>query len=369
MLDTQYAPAERESVETCILQREKLNKKHIFKSVIDDMPYLFMVLNDCRQIIYTNKSVLDFLNCKLEDIQGKRPGEALGCIHADEYDGGCGTSLFCKNCGAVNAILSALQRMQKMEECRLTTVGGVSFDLRVWTYPLPIIDKKYVAFICNDISDEKRRRALERIFFHDVLNTAGGIQGAVGKLSEQTYHTPEIARCIMDMTSEMINEIKAQKDLAAAEANELLVNQEMVSTRDMIAHVVHLYRNHLVCKDRHIAISPDCREYTFYSDTVLLFRVLGNMLKNALEASKNGETVTISCCCRGNRILFEVHNPGYIQEDVQLQIFQRSFSTKGNGRGLGTYSMKMLSSRYLGGDVYFTSTPDQGTVFTASYPL
>ena len=39
---------------------------------------------------------------------------------------------------------------------------------------------------------------------------------------------------------------------------------------------------------------------------------------------------------------------------VQLQIFKRSFSTKGAARGLGTYSMRLLSERYLKGVVSFT---------------
>ena len=48
---------------------------------------------------------------------------------------------------------------------------------------------------------------------------------------------------------------------------------------------------------------------------------------------------------------------------AQLQIFQRSFSSKGDGRGLGTYSVKLLTERYLGGSVAFDSTLEQGTTF------
>ncbi len=51
-----------------------------------------------------------------------------------------------------------------------------------------------------------------------------------------------------------------------------------------------------------------------------------------------------------------------------MQMFHRSFSTKGTGRGLGTYSMKLLSERYLGGSVTFRSIPGEGTTFTARYP-
>ena len=66
---------------------------------------------------------------------------------------------------------------------------------------------------------------------------------------------------------------------------------------------------------------------------------------------------------------FSVHNPNPMPRNVQLQVFQRSFSTKGSGRGLGTYSMKLLSERYLGGRVSFESNEESGTVFRARYPV
>jgi sensor histidine kinase regulating citrate/malate metabolism len=58
-----------------------------------------------------------------------------------------------------------------------------------------------------------------------------------------------------------------------------------------------------------------------------------------------------------------VHNQGFIPKDVQLQIFQRSFSTKGEGRGIGTYSMKLLGEKYLKGKVRFESLDKNGTTF------
>jgi sensor histidine kinase regulating citrate/malate metabolism len=92
------------------------------------------------------------------------------------------------------------------------------------------------------------------------------------------------------------------------------------------------------------------------------------MAKNALEASDTGHTVTFACgpCAQG--VYFSVHNPTFMPRSVQLQIFQRSFSTKGNGRGLGTYSMKLLTENYLHGRIEFTTDPNTGTTFTAIYP-
>jgi sensor histidine kinase regulating citrate/malate metabolism len=56
-------------------------------------------------------------------------------------------------------------------------------------------------------------------------------------------------------------------------------------------------------------------------------------------------------------------NPTYMTEETKLQVFQRSFSTKGINRGLGTYSMKLLGERYLKGKVGFTSDEKNGTHF------
>ena len=44
-------------------------------------------------------------------------------------------------------------------------------------------------------------------------------------------------------------------------------------------------------------------------------------------------------------------------------------SAKGEGRGLGTYAMRLLSERYLKGHVSFTTSPLAGTKFHAIYPL
>jgi sensor histidine kinase regulating citrate/malate metabolism len=53
--------------------------------------------------------------------------------------------------------------------------------------------------------------------------------------------------------------------------------------------------------------------------------------------------------------------------EIQLQVFQRSCSTKGDGRGTGTYSIRLLSS-YLLGAASFSSTPEEGTTFHVTLP-
>ncbi|MFH2029453.1 MAG: hypothetical protein ABIJ40_02350 [Bacteroidota bacterium] len=71
------------------------------------------------------------------------------------------------------------------------------------------------------------------------------------------------------------------------------------------------------------------------------------MTKNALEASSPRQTVTLSCNVKAGTIDFRIESLNVILREVQLEVFQKSFSTKGSERGLGTYSVKLLTERYL----------------------
>ncbi len=67
-----------------------------------------------------------------------------------------------------------------------------------------------------------------------------------------------------------------------------------------------------------------------------------------------------------NIIFFFVYNKTVMTESVKLQVFQRSFSTKGKGRGIGTYSVKLFVERYLKGKVAFVSEEGKGTTFSVT---
>jgi signal transduction histidine kinase len=58
-----------------------------------------------------------------------------------------------------------------------------------------------------------------------------------------------------------------------------------------------------------------------------------------------------------------------MERQVQLQIFHRYFSTRGEGRGLGTWGMKLLAEEYLGGRVSFSTSPESGTTFSLTLPF
>lgn len=167
---------------------------------------------------------------------------------------------------------------------------------------------------------------------------------------------------------ELNEEIGAQRTLLQAESGELVLAPAEVGTLALLKEAVDLYRSHPVAEGRVLCLDERAQDATVVSDRVLLLRVVCNLIKNALEACREGQTVTVGCTAADGMAEFWVHNAGFMPREVQLQIFQRSFSTKGLGRGLGTYSVRLLTERYLKGSVSFTSSAEFGTTFRVRCP-
>lgn len=373
MVTTKFAPAERASAQEIARQVQLFAGEDLLGILPNTVPCILLALNEYRQIVYANERFLELLPAqkRQDGILGQRPGEALGCLHAFEDGGGCGTTESCSTCGAVHAILSSQGGAAEIKECRITRgENGEALDLRVWTTPIAVAGESFTILAALDISHEKRRQSLERIFLHDICNVAYGLSWFAGFLQKATpEQIPGYIDSVGRLCRQLIEEIEAQRILMRAEAGDLPLKQEKLSSLQLLEHAVGLYREHPVAQERHLQIIPNAEDVTLVGDRTLLSRVLCNLLKNALEACRSDETVTAGCTGQDGHVEFSIHNPGAIPREIQLQIFQRSFSTKGTGRGLGTYSIKLLTERYLHGQVSFTSTPEQGTIFQVRYPL
>ncbi|KAA3663568.1 MAG: sensor histidine kinase, partial [Chloroflexi bacterium] len=331
-----------------------------------------------RQIVYANPKCLElFRFSHLDKIVGLRPGEAFNCINAFKTDGGCGTTLFCSTCDAIKAVLQAQQGRKSVQECRISTKNedneAKALDLRVTATPQIFDDELYTIFSLVDISDEKRRRILEKIFFHDITNTAGAING-LAEIMNDTQSMEELeafglGEMLSTVSNRLLDEIQAQRQLMAAENGELTVDAEYFYTETFMQDLVNIYKSHPVADDKNLIIDKSIENVLLMADRAILGRVIGNMVKNALEACSPDETVTIGCQKLSNSMQFWVHNPKHMPKRIQLQIFQRSFSTKGHGRGLGTYSMKLLSENFLQGRISFESSAEDGTTFIGVYPI
>jgi len=370
-LKTEFAPAERASEEELKQQAIIFRENSIINQLANSIPNLLLILNHERQIVFANQNFIKLLQLSdLDEIIGKRPGEAVNCIHS-KGEGGCGTTQFCSKCGAINAILESQKNTQSVKECRILTTQNDALDFLVVATPYWVNGLMFTLFTLSDISDEKRRMTLERIFFHDVLNTAGGISGLseVIQLVDDPGEQRELLRIIHHSSESLVEEIKSQQQLNAAERGTLEPECSEIFSLEILKELSELYARHPIIGNKKIIIENTSQNLKFKSDKVLVKRTLGNMIKNSLEASLPEGIVTLSGNEGTGSVIFSVHNSTYIKKEIQLQLFKRSFSTKGSGRGIGTYSIKLLGEKYLKGKVWFESFENTGTTFFIELPL
>jgi signal transduction histidine kinase len=348
----------------------KLSSDALMTNVAHGSASFLAILNSDRQIVFANRALIDTFGVADDDAIGRRPGELMSCRSVDLGPDGCGTSPFCKTCGAAQAVNRARLGKPEEKECRILRANGEPLELKVTATPFVVDDETFVLFSAIDISDAKRRRSLERIFFHDIMNTATGVRGLSSMARIVTDEERNEILELLESTSEhLIDEIQGQTELLAAETNDLFVHPRTIASRSLLESLASQYATHEVGLGREVEIAANNCDVAFVSDPVLLCRILGNLTKNALEATPEGGIVTLRCRPQGRRLLFSVHNQSAMPEQSQLQVFQRSFSTKGEGRGLGTYGSRLLAERYLHGEVSFVSTEGEGTTFTVSLPL
>lgn len=338
--------------------------------LLDALPHFLLILNQQREIVYANHCLVETLGVdSVEAFYGHKPGDVLDCIHAFE-DGGCGKTESCQACGAARAVGESENGASSVHECRvLQHHSGRALDLRITATPFELAGEQFTVLVLTDIAEEKRRQSLERLFFHDLMNTAGCILG-YAELLQRTpaEQMPVVGREISQLIKDLADEVHAHRDLLDAERQDLQVQFEPVNSREVLNVAVQACRTQGLAHAGNLQLDAATAEVLFPCDRRLLLRVLNNMVKNALEASSEGSSVTAGCQADSAGVDFWVHNDGVMPREVQLQVFQRSFSTKGKGRGLGTYSIKLLTERYLNGQASFVSTPETGTVFTVRYP-
>lgn len=342
------------------------------RQLLDFLPQPLLVINRIWQVVYANRAVL-----ALFDLGGRTPppglcaGEAFHCLHARRPPAASSVGDACQICGVARAVALALEGRETVGECRLTcelSGGGPPLELRVSAAPLLDAGERLILLALSDVGPEKRRAMLANVCFHDLLNTLTSIRGLLDVLKHSDVaERPEICELLRETTRGSIEEITTLRLLEQAEECTLRVNCGELATGPFLRQVLGTLERHPQARGKRLRLGGEVADVTLQTDGHLLRRVIDNMVLNALEATGEGGTVTLGCRSTGEAVEFTVHNPAAIPLEVQSQIFSRSFSTKGDGRGFGTFSVQLLTS-LLGGTAGFVSTPETGTTFRVTFP-
>lgn len=373
-METHFAIPERSSSKQMQQELELMSNNPIIDSILKFVPSVLAVLNENRQILLVNDKLLQMLNMtELKEVVGLRPGEAIKCVHADEEPAGCGTSKYCSTCGAAIAIVTSLAEDNPKE--RLCAIEArqngreKEYSFKVTAVPFSIKSKSFILLFMRDITREHQRAALERVFFHDINNIMTGLMGTT-QLLDFSSADPELTKVLKRSINRLNKEIDIQALISRSQDTDYQIHHNAVRIDEIVKELQAIIPEHKSANNKDLIIRTPIPKITVNTDYSLVMRVLTNMLTNAFEATDRGGKVKMRVEQQNDKIIFHVWNHQVIPQDIQKRIFQQYFSTKEEkGRGLGTYSMKLLGEKLLDGRVWFDSAQNTGTTFHFALPI
>jgi signal transduction histidine kinase len=220
------------------------------------------------------------------------------------------------------------------------------------------------------------REEVGRISRHDLKNPLQSIL-SVPELLLMTLDLEDYQRDMLKRVEEsgyaMLNMINLSLDMFKMEQGIYTLQAEPVDLLKVVRKVIADQESVWSSKDMDIALLLDgdvagpTARMIVSGEELLCYSMLSNLIRNALDASPEGERLAIRLDSQGGAL--SIHNMGAVPEDIRDSFFEKyATSGKARGTGLGTYSAKMIAEVH-GGSIDFTTSEAAGTTVTVVLPL
>lgn len=231
--------------------------------------------------------------------------------------------------------------------------------------------------VLGDISERKKaesmRSDVESVVRHDLKSPLGSMQNAMELMELLGPLNVEQAKVVAEvrtLTRRMQDLITLSIDLHAMEAGAF----KPVLTPVDLCSVVEMQRVELrplvEGKGLRLTLISDCPDKEFYvlGERRLLDAVFSNLLKNAAEASPEGDAITVRLSLEGPLAEVFIRNQGEVPKSIRDRFFEKyATAGKSGGTGLGTYSARLMV-RTLGGTLSLNTEEPGATTLIVRLP-
>jgi signal transduction histidine kinase len=214
-------------------------------------------------------------------------------------------------------------------------------------------------------------REMARQVAHEIKNPLTPMKLGVQQLRRVIQTQPERAA---EAAARLAPTLLAQIDLLTQIANSFSQfaslppdHKEPVLLNRLVDEVVRLYQ---VSEEAEVVAFVPPHEIWTLGQAGNLSRVLGNLVKNALQAMPDDRRgrVELRLEERADEAVVVVKDNGVgIPVEIQYRVFEPNFSTKTSGMGLGLAITRRIVENH-GGEIEFISTPGRGTEFIVRLP-
>ncbi len=225
---------------------------------------------------------------------------------------------------------------------------------------------------------EKMHQNMAELVVHDLKAPIASIKGMLDLIGRQQLvdeKESERFNQIGGMADFMLLMLTDLLDIGRAQRVGLTLNPVKVDLSQMAFSLRKFFAGH--CEVNGIRLEFRLAEgFNFIeTDQNLLFRILANLLSNAIRVSKPGQSVEVeSAVGQGQRVRFSVldRGPG-VPDDQKQRIFEKFVTTsvpasrEEGGTGIGL-SFCRLAAESLRGKVWVEDRPGGGSRFSLEFP-
>lgn len=222
-------------------------------------------------------------------------------------------------------------------------------------------------------SSREKDRIL-RTVAHDLRNPLGGIASLTSIMVEETedndlkYQLKIIKDTSAD-TLELINEI-----LEATNNTSAVLHKQLVEINSLLNNSIELLRFKAAEKHQHIVVDGFDTAEQLYINREMIWRVISNLISNAIKFSPVDATIHIKSIQRENYVQIAVNDHGIgIPDEMKDKVFNMFTDAKRAGTigeksfGLGLSICKQIIEKHHG-KIWFESSPKKGTTFYLKLP-
>jgi two-component system, OmpR family, sensor histidine kinase VicK len=236
--------------------------------------------------------------------------------------------------------------------------------------------KKDLEKAIEEIRNSSREKdRILRTVAHDLRNPLGGIASLTSIMVEETGYDTDLQyqlKIIKDTSSdtlELINEI-----LEATNNTSSDLKKQLVEVNSLLNNSIELLKFKASEKHQEIILDPLDTSEQLYINREMIWRVISNLISNAIKFSPVGETIHLKTVNETNNIKISITDHGIgIPTEMKDKVFNMFTDAKRAGTigeksfGLGLSICKQIIEKHQG-KIWFESIDGKGTTFYVRLP-
>lgn len=264
----------------------------------------------------------------------------------------------------------------KMHQTRLNKrnekiiVGNASSELNVLVeaYNNMIDELEESAVKLARSEREQAWREMAKQVAHEIKNPLTPMRLSVQSFERKfDANDPKVNEKVKEYSETLIQQIDVMSSIASAFSDFAKMPKQKRERIEVIG-VVKMALD--IFNEEDVSYYPSEKELYANLDKTQLIRIVTNLIKNAIQATKGIDLpkIEVKVSSKDEKVVIEVKDNGKgINEEVKDLIFEPKFTTKTSGMGLGLPMIKNIIEAYEG-SINFTSEEGKGTTFTVILP-